>query len=47
MKRDFDNLNLLLARVDRRHVQIILAVVSLGLLVLGAGAPLEHGGAGG
>jgi len=34
-------------KIDRRHVQLILIIVSLIMLVLGTGAPLDGGGTGG
>lgn len=30
--------------INRQHVQIVLAVLSLAMLVLGVGAPSEGGG---
>jgi hypothetical protein len=32
-----------LSKIDRRHIQLLLAILSLGLFALGAGAP-AHGG---
>lgn len=43
MKRLFDELQLRLARLDRRYVRLLLAAATLGLLVLGAGAPSDPG----
>lgn len=34
------------SKLDRRHIEIILLIVSLGLLVLSAGAPEVGGGIG-
>jgi hypothetical protein len=30
-------------KIDRRHIQLILALVALAMLVLGAGAPDDGG----
>jgi hypothetical protein len=46
MKRYIRDLGLMLARLDRRHVRLGMAVLTLVLFVLGAGAP-EDGSAGG
>ena len=46
MKGTIRNLGLMLARLDQRHVRVGLAVLTLILFVLGAGAP-EGGSAGG
>lgn len=32
--------------INRQHIQLILVIVSLAMLVLGTGAPLEGGGTG-
>ncbi|MGB2964027.1 MAG: hypothetical protein WBB69_08575 [Anaerolineales bacterium] len=34
-------------KIDRRHLQLLLALMTLSLLVLGAGAPAMTGGSGG
>jgi hypothetical protein len=34
---------LLLGKIDRRHIQLILLILSLILLVIGAGAPAGGG----
>ena len=47
MKRYVRNLGLMLARLDQRHVRLGLAVLTLVLFVLGAGAPGADGGHGG
>jgi hypothetical protein len=44
MKRYVRNLNLVLGRLDQRHVRLGLLVLTLVLLVLGAGAPEDCGG---
>ena len=47
MKKIIQKLSLSAGKIDRRHVQILLALVILSLLVLGAGAPGVGGGSGG
>jgi len=47
MKRAIQELYLSAGKINRRHVQLLLAMVILSLLVLGAGAPAMEGGAGG
>ena len=47
MKRVIQELYLSAGKIDRRHVQILLATLILSLLVIGAGAPGISGGAGG
>ncbi len=47
MDRMINGLNLRLARVDQRHVRLVLVLLSLALFVLSAGAPGEGGGSGG
>ena len=47
MKRVIQELYLSAGKIDRRHVQILIATLILSLLVLGAGAPAIDGGAGG
>lgn len=48
MKRHLLTANLATRKLDSRHVQVLLALVSLGLFVLGAGAPAAVGiGSGG
>jgi hypothetical protein len=32
------------SRIDRRHVQLVIVIVSLAMLILGIGAPLDGGG---
>ena len=45
MTRSINNLKMQLAQLDGRHVRLGLAVLTLALFVIGAGAP--HGGGGG
>ena len=47
MKHNIRDLRLVLGRLDRRHVQLALVILSLVLFVLGAGAPDVGGGSGG
>jgi hypothetical protein len=47
MKNIIQKLSLSAIKIDRRHVQIFLVLVTLSLLVLGAGAPAMTGGSGG
>jgi hypothetical protein len=47
MKRNILGLRLVLGRLDGRHVRLGLAVLTLALFVLGAGAPGAPGGSGG
>jgi hypothetical protein len=44
VKHNVRNLSLALGRVDRRYVRLGLAVLTLALFVLGAGAPSTGGG---
>jgi hypothetical protein len=44
MKHNLKNLNLFLGQLDRRHFRLGLAVLTLALFVLGAGAPSIGGG---
>ena len=44
MKRNIRNLTLSLAQLDGRHIRLGLAVLTLALFVLGAGAPNNGGG---
>ena len=44
MKNKLALLALSVQKIDRQHLQLILVIVSLAMLVLGAGAPLADGG---
>jgi hypothetical protein len=44
MKSQMTNLILSGGRINRQHIQFILLILSLGLLVIGAGAPAGAGG---
>jgi hypothetical protein len=47
MKRMADQFKAAVSQINRRHIQLILLVVTLSLLVLGAGAPGVGSGPGG
>jgi hypothetical protein len=43
MKRYLQQINLVSRSVDSRHIQVLIALVTLSLFVLGAGAPMAGG----
>lgn len=43
MKNKLASLTLIASKIDRQHIQLILAVAALAMLVLGIGAPSEGG----
>lgn len=43
MKNALTQLALNVQKIDRRHIQFVLALLTLVMLVLGAGAPEEGG----
>lgn len=43
MKRHLQQINLASRTVDSRHLQVLIALVTLGLFILGAGAPMAGG----
>ena len=47
MKNTFSKISLFSSKISRRQLQVVLALVTLALLVLGAGAPGMDGGVGG
>mgnify|MGYP006285565273 CR=1 FL=1 len=47
MKRVLHQMKTFLPRLDRRHVQLIILLLTLSLFVLGAGAPGVGSGPGG
>jgi len=47
MKNIIQKLSLSAGKIDRRHLQLLMALAILSLLVLGAGAPAMTGGGGG
>jgi hypothetical protein len=46
MKLSFNNLVLSLTKINKTHLQFALMIVTLVMLVIGAGAPEEVGGIG-
>ena len=46
MKLSLNNLVLSLTKINKTHLQFALMLISLVMLVLGAGAPEEVGGVG-
>lgn len=47
MKNLIQKLSLSASKVEKRHIQIFMALLVLSMLVLGAGAPGVGGGPGG
>jgi len=43
MKNIFTRFTMLAGKVNRQHIQLILAILALAMLVLGIGAPLDGG----
>jgi len=43
MKNTLARLSILAGRVDRQHIQMVLALLALAMLVLGIGAPADGG----
>ena len=46
MKNKLTLLVLSVQKINRQQVQLILVIVSLAMLVIGAGAPIAEGGVG-
>jgi hypothetical protein len=44
MKNKLALLALSAQKINRQHIQMILVIISLAMLVLGTGAPLDGGG---
>ncbi len=44
MKNTFARMALLSSKINRQHIQFVLAIIALILLVLGVGAPLDGSG---
>lgn len=44
MNKHFADIVARTSQIDRRHVQLVILIVSLAMLVLGIGAPLDGGG---
>jgi hypothetical protein len=47
MKNLLQKFTLSAGKIEKRHIQVLMALVVLSLLVLGAGAPGMDGGSGG
>ncbi len=47
MNKMIHKLSRVAGKINRRHLQILLLLVTLTMLVLGAGAPAADGGSGG
>ncbi len=43
MKNTFSHITLLASKINRQHIQTILAILALAMLVLGIGAPASGG----
>jgi hypothetical protein len=44
MNKRFADIIVLSSRINRQHVQLLLAIVTLAMLVVGVGAPSDGGG---
>lgn len=44
MKNTFARFSILAIKVNRQHIQLVLAILALTMLVLGIGAPSDGGG---
>ncbi len=44
MKNITNHLALFAGKINRQHIQLVLAILALAMLILGAGAPLDGGG---
>ncbi|MDO9299818.1 MAG: hypothetical protein Q7T89_00480 [Anaerolineales bacterium] len=47
MKNKLASLVLSARKINRQQMQLALVIISLAMLILGVGAPLDGGGAGG
>jgi hypothetical protein len=47
MKRLSNEVTLAISKLDKNSIQLIVLIVTVGLLVIGAGAPTSGGGPGG
>jgi hypothetical protein len=47
MKKAFQKFSVAASKINRHHLQTIMILLTLSLLVLGAGAPAADGGSGG
>jgi hypothetical protein len=43
MKNNFSSLAIFVSKINRQHIQLVLAVAALAMLVLGIGAPSDGG----
>ena len=46
MKTIFAHFALSASKINRQHIQLLLAILALTMLVLGVGAPTDGGGSG-
>ncbi len=44
MKNSFAQLSLSVSKIQKEHIQLFFILLSLALLVIGAGAPADSGG---
>lgn len=44
MNKLFADIVVRASRIDRRHIQLVIVILSLAMLILGIGAPLDGGG---
>lgn len=44
MNKKFADVVIRASQIDRRHVQLVIVIVSLAMLILGIGAPVDGGG---
>jgi hypothetical protein len=44
MNKKFADVVVRTSQIDRRHVQLIIVIISLAMLILGIGAPVDGGG---
>jgi hypothetical protein len=44
MNKKFADIVFRASRIDRRHVQLVIVILSLAMLILGIGAPADGGG---
>jgi hypothetical protein len=44
MNKKFADVVIRASHIDRRHVQLVIVIISLAMLTLGIGAPCDGGG---
>ncbi len=44
MNNKIARLAIFASKINRQHIQLVLAILALAMLVLGAGAPVDGGG---